>query len=310
MRSFCQAAGVLPPGLRRAALALPEEVQERGEELRLRLGRGMTVSLAGVEREVPGAGIVRGDDLGAVLEIATQASAHTALEQVRRGFVTVRGGHRIGLCGTAAAEGGAVKTLRFLSSVNIRVAREVKGAAGDALPLLRRGTGVASTLILAPPGAGKTTLLRDLIRALSDGEGGPPLRVGVADERGELASLWEGRPCLDVGAHTDVMDGCPKAVGLELLLRGMSPQVLAMDEITAPADAAAAEQAAGCGVALLATAHAGTAEDLVRRPLYRGLLERGVFQKLLTIDLAPTGERTVKVIDLSELTDGERGVRG
>lgn len=292
---FDRAAQVLAPGLRSAALALPEEVRSRAEELRLRLGQPMTVLVDGTELEVPGPPPVDREALDALLEIATRASAHTALERVRRGFVTLRGGHRIGLCGMAAMEDGQVKSLRCLSSLNLRVARSVTGAAAEVLPLLRRDSGVSGTLILAPPGAGKTTLLRDLIRALSDGEGGPPLRVGVADERGEIAALWEGKPELDVGKHTDVMDGCPKALGLELLLRGMDPQVLAADELTSPDDIGAAELAAGCGVPLLATAHGSGQSDLLRRPLYRRLLSLGIFQKLVTIRRGPDGERHVAV---------------
>lgn len=295
---FDRAAQVLPAGLRAAALALPEEVRAGAEELRLRLGRPMTVLAEGTERAVPGPPPVDREALGAVLEIATRASAHTALERVRRGFVTIRGGHRIGLCGTAATEGGEIRSLRCLSSLDLRVARSVTGAAGPVLPLLRRDSGVYGTLILAPPGAGKTTLLRDLVRALSDGQEGPPLRVGVADERGELAALWEGKPELDVGEHTDVMDGCPKALGLELLLRGMNPQVLAADELTSPDDLGAAELAAGCGVPLIATAHGGGRDDLLRRPLYRRLLALGVFQKLVTLRRSPDGGRNVAVEEL------------
>lgn len=298
METFAQAVQVLPPALRSAALALPEALRKRAEELRLRLGQPMTVLADGIEQPVPGLPPVDRAALDSVLEIATRASAHTALERVRRGFVTVRGGHRLGLCGTAAMEGGQIKSLRCLSSLNLRVARAVPGAAGDVLHSLRRGGGVYGTLILAPPGAGKTTLLRDLIRGLSNGEDGPALRVGVADERGELAALWEGRPELDVGRHTDVIDGCPKALGLELLLRGMDPQVLAADELTSPGDLEAAELAAGCGVPLLATAHGGGGQDLLRRPLYRRLLELGVFQKLVTIRRGPDGAREIAVTDL------------
>lgn len=297
--AFDQAASVLPPGLRRPALALRPEWRERAEELRLRAGRPMTVLVDGGEHPVAGTEAVREEDLRTVLEIASQASAHTVLERVRHGFVTVRGGHRIGLCGTAVVERGEVTNLRWLSSMNIRIARQVNGAAAEVLSAVQAGGRVASALILAPPGAGKTTLLRDLIRALSGGEGGPPVRVGVADERGELAAMREGLPELDLGPCTDVMDGCAKAVGMGMLLRGMSPRVLAVDEITDPADAEAALQAVGCGVSLLATAHGGNMKDLYLRNVYRPLLEGGVFEKLVTITRDQTGKRTVKVEDLS-----------
>lgn len=281
---FDQAAGLLPFGLRQLALAMPQAERTVAEELRLRAGRPLSVTLPEGEMVLPGSPTISPEDLRTVLEIATQASAHAALERVRHGFVTVRGGHRMGLCGTAVVKDGAIHNLRELSSLNIRIARQVTGVGDKVLLQLRDGEALPSVLVLAPPGAGKTTLLRDMIRGLSAGVGGPPLRVGVADERGELGAVYNGVPQLDLGPHTDVMDGCSKADGLMMLLRGMNPQALAVDEITAPCDIDALETAAGCGAALLATAHGQGPEDLRRRPLYHNLLERRMFQKVLLIE--------------------------
>lgn len=281
---FDQAAGLLPFGLRQLALSMPQTERIVAEELRLRAGRPLSVTLPEGESVLPGSPIISPDDLRTVLEIATQASAHVALERVRHGFVTVRGGHRMGLCGTAVVKDGAIHNLRELSSLNIRIARQVTGVGDKLLLQLRDGGALPSVLVLAPPGAGKTTLLRDMIRGLSTGVGGLPLRVGVADERGELGAVYDGVPQLDLGPHTDVMDGCSKADGLMLLLRGMNPQVLAVDEITAPSDIDALETAAGCGAALLATAHGQGLKDLTCRPLYSRLLERCIFQKVLLIE--------------------------
>lgn len=297
---FDQAAALLPALLRNAALSLPPSVRGSGEELRLRVGQPMTVVVGPWEQSVPGGpDKLTGRDLAQVLEVATRASIHTALEQVRSGFFTVRGGHRIGLCGTAALKDGAVLTLRHLSSLAIRVCRAVPGAAAGVVGALRTAEAVADTLILSPPGGGKTTFLRDLVRCLSDGVGGPPLRVGVADERGEIAALWEGCPQLDVGSHTDILEGCPKADGLMSLLRGMNPQVLAADEITSPRDIGALEQAAHCGVSLLATAHASGVADLKRRPLYRSLLALGVFRRAVVVRRTG-GARQYQVVELEE----------
>lgn len=295
---FRQAAALLPPRLHRPAEGLDRQIQMRVEELRLRAGRSMTVVLPEGERVVSGAeSVIRPVELEQVLEIATQASAHTALERVRNGFFTVRGGHRIGICGTGVVRDGMVCNLRELSSMAIRVARPAKGVASAVLDGLWSGGDFQSTLLLSPPGGGKTTLLRDLIRALSDGEGHPALRVGVADERGELAAMYRGEPQFDVGRHTDIVDGCPKGAALLMLLRGMNPQVLAADEITAPEDGAALEMAANCGVSLLCTAHGGNLEDLERRPLYRRLLEAGLFRRAVLIELRG-GRRSYRVVEL------------
>jgi stage III sporulation protein AA len=174
--------------------------------------------------------------------------------------------------------------LREISSLNIRIAKEVPGIGERVLPHLVEGGQLQNTLILSPPGGGKTTLLRDLIRCISDGTIFQPLRVGVADERGELAAMEGGRPQLELGGQTDVMDHCPKDRALLILLRGMNPQVLAADEITDPEDSRALELAVGCGVTVLATAHGARLEDLQVRPVYHRLLQRKVFRKVIVIE--------------------------
>ena len=275
-------AEVLPNALADRLSGLGTEERCRVEELRLRRGFPITVLLPDGECPLGGPPVME-QDLREVLERASRASAHTVLEQTKNGFVTLKGGHRIGLCGTVSRRDGEITSLRYLSSLSIRVARAVEGQAPELLPQLTENGAFVSTVILGPPGSGKTTLLRELIRILSDGHGIPPHRVGVADERGEIAALWQGEAQFHVGRQTDVLDGCPKAEGLSILLRGMNPQVLAADEITHPADVTAMVEAAGCGAALLATAHGGSLSDLKRRPVYRSLLFEGVFRRAILI---------------------------
>ena len=291
-QGYSQAVRVLPQRLRREALSLPEADRKRAEELRLRAGWPMSVLLPGGEQSLGGPPVTCGE-LEQLLEIASQASLHAVLFQLCQGYLTLEGGHRLGLCGTAAMEGGEIRALRTLSSASIRIARQVPGACAPVLDRLCPGGRLTDTLILSPPGLGKTTLLRDLVRRVSEGEGCVPLRVGLADERGEVAALCRGLPQLAVGRRTDVVEGCPKGQGLLLLLRAMNPQVLAADEITAPEDAAALLTAAGCGVTLLATAHGDNREDLLRRPLYRPLLEARLFRRLVQIRRGAEGRQYI-----------------
>lgn len=291
---YVQAVRALPLRLRGEALSLAEADQVRAEELRLRVGWPMTAVLPEGERPLGGPP-VRGEELEQLVEIASRASIHTVLPQMRRGYLTLEGGHRVGLCGTAVLRDGEIHSLRSLSSASLRLARQVKGAAAPVLDRLCPDGRLAGTLILAPPGMGKTTLLRDLIRAVSEGEGCFPLRVSLVDERGEVAALYNGCPQLEVGRRTDVVEGCPKAQGLMLLLRAMNPQVLAVDEITAPEDVKALTMAAGCGVTLLASAHGEGRDDLERRPLYRPLLEEGLFRFLVRI--RRVGEKRTYIVE-------------
>ncbi len=278
-----KAISVLPPRLRRQVMGLPQSVLGRMEEVRLHVGRPMSVLTDGEELELTGTPVT-GMELEQLLELASGASLHTVLSQLRQGFITIEGGHRLGLCGRVVMRDGELVNLRPLSSAALRIARQVRGAANPVMDRLCPEGSLENTLILAPPGAGKTTLLRDVIRRVSDGRGCLAQRVALADERGEVAALWNGVPQLDVGRRTDVLEGCPKAQGLMLLLRAMGPQVLAVDEITAREDVDALLTAVGCGVTLLATAHGEDKRDLERRSLYRPLLEEGIFRRLVYIE--------------------------
>lgn len=296
-----QAAELLPARWQQAARRVPDYRKARAEEFRLRAGRPMTlVTSEGelfVSDELPRQSVTQAD-LEQLCDVVTGYSRYAATEAMGKGYLVGRGGFRVGLCGTVVVREGVGVNLRDISSATVRISRQVSGLCGSVSELLPEGEAFESTLIAAPPGAGKTTLLREMAAALSNGsETRPALRVGIVDERGELAGMYRGVPQLDVGFHTDVLDGCPKALGIPMLMRSANPQVIVVDEITAEEDLRAMTAAANCGVALLATIHALDGEELRRKPLFPMLGAAQVFRHLVTISVE-AGVRRYRVQNL------------
>lgn len=262
--SYANLRSILPPSMRGR---FPDELLADSREIRLRLGKPLRLD----ERELGGR--VTQEDLSFCVNAASRYSPWNAAT-MKQGYLTAPGGHRMGVCGEGSGGG-----LRSVSSVNIRIAKDIRGIA-DGIPVQE------PILILGPPGSGKTTLLRDLVRRLS--RTGP---VSVVDERCEI--FPQG---FETGENTDVLSGFPKGEGIDMVLRAMGPKWIAVDEITAQFDCEALVQAGWCGVKLAATAHAASVSDLLSRPVYRPLVQSKLFARAVV--LRPDRTYTVERISL------------
>ena len=252
-----------------------QEVDQFGkvtlQELRMRIGITPAMYLGSEIHKLPR--IITKEDISFVINAASEYSPWAA-KSLAKGYLTAQGGHRIGVCGVATIADGAMCGITLPTSLCLRVARDIEGIAPKPSAVSN------SVLIIGPPGSGKTTLLRDMIRIKSNtGEG----NISVVDEREEIFPLYKGQACFCAGEHTDILSGCKKADGIEAVLRSMNPQWIAVDEITEKPDCDALLQAGWCGVNLMATAHAGSLQDYLTRPVYKPLVECKLFSTVLVL---------------------------
>lgn len=277
-KSFYTATHLLPERLWRGAFTLSTDARIHCEEIRLRVGRPLMVVCDGKQVQLCSKTgellIVKKEEIEETLARMTKSSVHTYLPQLIEGYFTTEQGHRVGICGEVVMQNGKITSMRNISSLNIRIAKEYRGIGENLLAARRAGE---SVLVISPPGGGKTTLLRDLARISS-----AKYRVAILDQRYELAACMQGVPRYQIG-QCDVLSGGCKKEGIETLLRCMNPEIIVLDEITHPDDCEALLSAWGCGCDFFASAHGANIDELYRRPIYRKLLYAGVFKHIITI---------------------------
>ena len=282
----------MPNPLRGMLTLLTPETYKELQEIRLRVGQPILLRIRGENCGLNEKGIchkevsykVRRQDLDNLLKCISDFSLYALEDELRQGFITVEGGHRIGIVGKAVVTHQEVKTLKYISGMNIRIAHEVLGCSNEVMPYIVGRSRVYHTLIVSPPGCGKTTLLRDIVRGLSYGyHGFGPYTVGVVDERSEIAACYLGVPQNDLGPQCDVLDNCPKSEGMRMLLRAMAPEVVAVDEIGHAEDIAAIEEMLCAGVSILCTVHGRSLEECQQKPFLNKLIMNNAFERIIIL---------------------------
>lgn len=311
IESFNNVLENLSKNIRTMLKSIPEDAKSRIEEIRLRNGCPLSIYLdgrdlfvtfdKGVTSNIRVAYIVNSDDINNSFQLITNYSVYAFSEDIRKGYITITGGHRVGIGGKVIYNNHGIEMINSISSLNIRIARQIKGVSDEVIPyLLDYNKAVYNTLIISPPQCGKTTLLRDIVRSLSNGKtrSVPGFKISLIDERSEIAGVYNGKPQMDVGIRTDVLDGCMKSDGIMMVIRAMSPDIIAVDEIGSSEDIAAIYEALRAGIKLVATIHGNGLEDIVCRLNINKLIEEKIFKRFIVLD------RSRGVGTISHIFDG------
>lgn len=306
--------GILPfvsQGIRNALERVDIKILESAEEIRLRADKPLIIQQYLKEWFVSKNGglgefcsepyLVDQSELSKTIEIMSENSIYAYQDEIKNGFITLKGGHRVGIAGKVVLDGNSIKNIKNISGINIRISREVPGCSDHVINYVLNGKGgIYNTLIISPPQCGKTTILRDIARKISDGiseSGFRGMKVGIVDERSEIAACYKGVPQNNVGMRTDVMDGCPKSLGMCMMIRSMSPQVIITDEIGGQGDKESIMSVINAGVKIIATAHGYNLTELKSRREVIGLMEEKVFERFIVLNNSKGPGTLAEVID-------------
>ncbi len=322
---YNHAISQVSPSLREILIQIPDRIKQDAQEVRLRVGRPVVISGSFqtyfITKEGAVVSLMRQGLLTASLEQLEETfqamcgySVYSYQNDIKNGFLTILGGHRVGICGTAVFHNGEMTGIRDISSLNIRISRQISGAADQLLQELQGD--VEGLLLAGAPCSGKTTILRDLARQLSTGRSGSLKKVVVVDERGELGGVCGGICHNDLGL-SDVLNGYPKGEGILQAVRCLSPDVVICDEVGNLGDISAIEEGLNAGVAMIASIHAGSLQELRRRKQAQRLLQTGAFSRIALLETSRTpgkiqgiykvGEKDVEADGMSVGNSGGRG---
>lgn len=302
---------ILPIRIREILNKIEKSTWNGIEEIRLRVNKPLIINCEGKDYFITDQGktsvilqnniMVNKTDIETGFQLITNYSAYALEEEIKNGFITVRGGHRVGICGKTIIEDNSIKTIKDISGLNIRISREIIGCGEKIIKyLIRDSNTIYNTLIISPPQCGKTTILRDVVRMISNGipkVGFKGINVSVIDERSEIAGCYNGIPQKDIGIRTDIMDACPKAKGMIMVIRSMSPKVLVTDEIGRDEDVYAIREAINAGVNFITTIHGNSVEEIRRRENIKALIDNKVFERIIVLSNFPRVGTVDKVID-------------
>lgn len=301
----------LDPTLVEIISRIPDDIKERVEEIRIRSGKPLMICLDGTDYIINNDGSISLNNFNPYIttemnvaksfQILSNYSIYAIEEELKNGFLTIKGGHRVGVSGKVVYGKNGLETIKDISSLNVRIAREKIGVSNDIMKyIIKRPNTIYHTLIVSPPQCGKTTLLRDIIRNLSNGMPKYKFRgikIGLVDERSEIASLYNGQPQNNIGIRTDVLDGCKKYDGMVLLIRSMSPHIIATDELGDEKDIKAIHEALKAGVKVIATVHGEGIEDLKTKPNLKEIINEKIFERIFILDNSQGVGTIRKILD-------------